>query len=360
MKIGIITVPDPAKGLHREAELIAWAIDKSPICSAEIIHLNTIQTDSINQRSIPSHQPTPWSKITDTPIKDWIDDIDVLFLLEVINTNIIDYAIGKTKIVFIPNLEWAIAKRDGVQSTTLWVELVQKYSRKGMIVVAKSPMIKKALSGRGISSELIQWSIPDNVMKARKHREKSEQMTILMNAGMGGWENRRGVDVFVNAIKIMQNNNSFRFILKTIKPWNEYNLGSLPKNVELIEGYISRTKLEKLIQSTDLIMYPSRFEGFGLSMLEAMHKGIPVMCTNGWPMNEIQTVKNNLLMIDSLKEETLRLAVSFEPDPNSIVRNLSELEHKEIRDLFPHDIVTKGLIERQNLFISALHSIAGL
>jgi glycosyltransferase involved in cell wall biosynthesis len=360
MKIGVITVADSSKGLHREAELIAWAMDKSPNCTIEIIHLNTIQTDSINAKSVPSNQPTSWSTVTPSSIQDWINTVDILFLLEAINTNVLDYAIEKTKIVLVPNLEWATVKEGNDQSTLSWINLVRKYNSKGMIVIAKSTMIWKSLQSNEITSKLVNWSIPEPISAIRVPQMVNKISTILMNAGQGGWCNRRGVDVFIEAISLMPKNDLFNFILKTIKPWEEYNLGPLPENLTLIEGYISRIELEQLIASTDLIIYPSRFEGFGLSMLEALHLGIPVMCTDGWPMNEIQTINSRLLLIDSVREKQIRLAMAFEPDPKSIVENLSVLQKLNIRQEFPIELVTKGLRERQDLFVKTLHSIAGL
>ena len=83
----------------------------------------------------------------------------------------------------------------------------------------------------------------------------------------------------------MPEKHNFNFVLKTIKPWEEYGLGECPENVELVEGFLSRKDMDKLVDSADLIINPSRFEGFGLSQLEALHRGIPVMCTE-WLANE--------------------------------------------------------------------------
>lgn len=360
MKIGVITVPDPSKGLHREAELIAWVFDKSPKTKVEIVHMNTIQTDSIDNGSVPSSQPTSYSIVTTGSVREWINTVDVLFVLEVVNVNILDYAIQKTKVVLVPNLEWATMKENNIQSTSFWTKLVRKYCSEGMIVVAKSMMIKESLKSNKITSELVNWSIPDPILIKRTPTCDDTKTTVLMNAGQGGWKNRRGVDVFIEAIKFIPTSVNFNFVLKTIKPWSEYDLGTLPNNLTLIEGFMSRDDLRKLTSSADLIIYPSRFEGFGLSMLEAMHQGIPVMCTDGWPMNEIQTIKNNLLLIDSSKETPLRLAISYEPNSKSIVENLVGLQNLNIRQFFPIELVTNGLLERQKGFVDAIHVIADL
>lgn len=360
MKIGVITVPDSSKGLHRDAEIIAWALDKSPTTKVEIIHLNTIETVKIEIASVPSNQPTSFSIVTEGSVREWIDTIDILFVLEVMNANILNYAIQKTKVVFVPNLEWAVSKENNIQSTSSWIKTVRDYYSKGMVVIAKSMMIQKSLKSNKITSELIRWSIPDPIFSKRLAKVDENKTTVLMNAGQGGWRDRRGVDIFIEAIRLIPKSYSFNFILKTIKPWSEYNLGTLPDNLTLIEEFMSKDELRKLTSSADLIIYPSRFEGFGLSMLEALHQGIPVMCTDGWPMNEIQTIKNNLLLIDYSKETPLRLATCFEPDSSSIVENLVGLQNLNIRQFFPIELVTVGLVERQEDFISAIHAIADL
>jgi len=360
MKIGVITVSNSSKGLHRDAELIGWALDKSPTTEVEIIHLKTIETDKIEIGSVSSNQPTSFSIVTEGSVKEWIDTIDVLFVLEVVNINILNYAVQKTKVVFVPNLEWAVSKENNIQSTSFWIETVRNYCSRGMVVIAKSMMIQKSLISKKITSELVRWSIPDPILIKRMPKFDEKKTTVMMNAGQGGWRDRRGVDIFIEAIRLIPKKNSFKFILKTIKPWSEYDLGTLPNNLTLIEGFMSRDDLRKLTSSADLIIYPSRFEGFGLSMLEAMHQGIPVMCTDGWPMNEIQTIKNNLLLIDSSKETPLRLAISFEPNSKSIVENLVGLQNLNIRQFFPIELVTNGLLERQKGFVDAIHAIADL
>ena len=356
MRIGIITVPDPAKGLHREAELIAWALSKSSSLTIEVIHLNTILTDSVQMESVPSLEPTKWSVLSNGSIANWLDSLDTLFVLEAVNKSIIEYAISKMKIVYVPNLEWAMMKVEGQESVKKWVETIQEYVMQGLIVIAKTKNISKILSLNKIESLQINWSIPDEIQQ-QSHNNKSTKKIILMNAGHGGWNSRRGVDIYVEAIKAMPNNHSFIFMLKTIKPWGDYNLGPRPEALKLVEGFLPRKELDNLINSIDLIIYPSRFEGFGLSMLEALHCGIPVMCTDGWPMNEIQTISDRLLHIEVESKNQLRLAFLYEPSPKSIVRNLIALESINLKERFPLRLVTKDLKYRQQRFVIQIQSL---
>lgn len=52
-------------------------------------------------------------------------------------------------------------------------------------------------------------------------------------------------------------------------------------------GYITDQELVELYQSSNLLIHPSRYEGFGLQILEAMACGLPVICTNTGSQPEV-------------------------------------------------------------------------
>lgn len=52
-------------------------------------------------------------------------------------------------------------------------------------------------------------------------------------------------------------------------------------------GYLSDDDLVKTYQSADLLVHPSRYEGFGLQIIEAMACGTPVVSSNGGSLPEV-------------------------------------------------------------------------
>lgn len=52
-------------------------------------------------------------------------------------------------------------------------------------------------------------------------------------------------------------------------------------------GYVSDEELIRAIQTTDVYVHPSRYEGFGLPVLEAMACGTPVICSNTSSLPEV-------------------------------------------------------------------------
>lgn len=63
----------------------------------------------------------------------------------------------------------------------------------------------------------------------------------------------------------------------------------------------SREELADLLGEADAVLYPSRWEGFGLSMMEALHAGVPVLATDGWPINEARPTPRHRLALESVR-----------------------------------------------------------
>ena len=52
-------------------------------------------------------------------------------------------------------------------------------------------------------------------------------------------------------------------------------------------GFVDFTKLPELYAESTMYIFPSHFEGFGLSLLEAMHAGLPCACSNNSSLGEL-------------------------------------------------------------------------
>jgi glycosyltransferase involved in cell wall biosynthesis len=96
-------------------------------------------------------------------------------------------------------------------------------------------------------------------------------------------------------------------------------------------GYVADRELVELLKNALALVYPSRYEGFGLPPLEAMHVGCPVITTSCTSIPEVcdtaalyidpadgrgfgealVAVENDAMLRQSLRDEGLRQAAKF-------------------------------------------------
>ena len=67
-------------------------------------------------------------------------------------------------------------------------------------------------------------------------------------------------------------------------------------------GFVDFAKLPELYAQSAMYIFPSHFEGFGLSLLEAMHAGLPCACSNNSSLGELGEGAAELFDPESPKE----------------------------------------------------------
>jgi glycosyltransferase involved in cell wall biosynthesis len=82
---------------------------------------------------------------------------------------------------------------------------------------------------------------------------------------------------------------------------------ALEKQV-LFTGHLPQPEMDALFSLADLMIFPSLFEGFGIPLLEAMHFGLPIVCSNGSCLPEV--AGDAALYFDPLSVESIADAVA--------------------------------------------------
>ena len=77
---------------------------------------------------------------------------------------------------------------------------------------------------------------------------------------------------------------------KYIKRVNEHNL---EKDI-IFTNYVNDEDARLFYNLTELFIFPSKEEGFGLPIIEAMKCGANVICSNKKPMSDILSIEKNL------------------------------------------------------------------
>lgn len=120
-------------------------------------------------------------------------------------------------------------------------------------------------------------------------KQRTAVNTYLFNNGWGGVDNRKGINeiiaVFMSHPEYPIRINSQRII--------DINL---PKNFTIVNQNFPERK--SLYEHGDVYVAPSKWEGHGIHILEAMACGLPVIATDYPPMNEY--VKKNLIKVSEV------------------------------------------------------------
>ena len=124
---------------------------------------------------------------------------------------------------------------------------------------------------------------------------------------------RKGFYYLIKAMEKMQNIKNIKLQIRSTIP--EGIEMKIPDNVQIIDKHITNSELEKIYNKASIIALPSIDEGFGLSAIEAMSIGKPIIITKNVGMSDIVNkyspeLQNHILNIrdvNSIKDLILSL-----------------------------------------------------
>jgi len=133
--------------------------------------------------------------------------------------------------------------------------------------------------------------IPHGVNELYKPTEKKETdefIFLSVNSWTGRPNDRKGTDLLIKAFDEEFKNENVKLLLKISTFWQkpvDYGqaifdlLGHKNENILFNDKYISEEELVTYYQKSDCFVAPTKGEGFGLTILNAMACGLPVVVT---------------------------------------------------------------------------------
>jgi glycosyltransferase involved in cell wall biosynthesis len=202
--------------------------------------------------------------------------------------NIYFFGFGQLKQLRGRNIVWAIFESDRLPSS-----FVENLSLAD-VIWAPSHWAKKVLVTHGIEEAKIDV-VPEGVNGAHYHpylrkRQAKAPSEIFTFLAVGKFEERKSYAQLLNAFsQVFGNNSSVQLLIKADyfldlekkhqtlqKMVDSFSL----KNIKIVQGSVTENDLLVLYSYADAFVFPSRAEGWGLPLIEALATGLPAIATN--------------------------------------------------------------------------------
>jgi len=145
----------------------------------------------------------------------------------------------------------------------------------------------------GIDSPLLRWGIHPTLVNLAKDRKKRNDDLVTFYFPAGYCNQRKSIKRTLKAFSSVKNKNARLLITsqKPIKDINDNRVSIITKNIELQKDFL------KIMAGCDVCLIPSKWEGLGLSFMEAIAFSMPIITTDFAPMNEyVEHGKTGLLI----------------------------------------------------------------
>lgn len=161
-----------------------------------------------------------------------------------------------------------------------WVKELRKADR----VIVPSKFCQDIFATRGINTTIVPLGYNSDVYRYIK-RDKHDVFTFLH---YNAFNVRKGFDLVFKAFtEEFKVDEPVKMIFKTVYERTTIPIlkGEYP-NIDVIRDTYNHKQMIELLGSADAFVFPSRGEGFGLTPLEALATGLPVLIPNASGMSE--------------------------------------------------------------------------
>lgn len=178
---------------------------------------------------------------------------------------------------------------------TATVICISEHERQGALAVG-IPDRKLSVVLNGVAA---QSPVPQDVYSVWPDAE----LRLLF---VGRFDRQKGVDLLCDALKQLGTKASA--VLAGGSVLSDGSNFTLPSNAVSV-GWISPSQLETLFVEADVLVMPSRWEGFGLTAVEAMRAALPVIATRVGGLPEIVVDGETGLLIEDESSDAIHNAV---------------------------------------------------
>lgn len=279
----------------------------------DVVHSNELSDFSLSQKVVSSPRVITVHHLTTTILKA----LEVNLLERVRNL--------RGEIGISPLIEpLCIRRADRIVA-------VSQYTKQDIMNVFGIPHSRIEVIYHGVRLE--DYMFPEEAkVKIRSALGINSQPMILF---VGRLSPRKGVDILLRALPQLLGKMEVKLVLAGSGNQRDYqqlaqSLGISDKTVFL--GHVSDNTLRLLYSSCDLFVLPSRLEGLGIVILEAMASGKPVVATNVGGIPELVKSGQNGILVEAGEEGKLASAIVKVLSDNSLPKTIGGNNMKKAQE----------------------------
>ncbi|WP_231490280.1 glycosyltransferase family 4 protein [Pedobacter sp. Leaf170] len=192
------------------------------------------------------------------------------------------------------------------------------------LIICNSTFTMKTLIDAGINRSKI-FKIPLAYPETNQQSKKNILPARFTFTCIGSISLTKGTHILINVWrKYFSDLTNAKLILAgTVSLPREY-VSNLPPNIEY-RGFVNKDQLNGIYGESDLLVFPTLGDGFGMVITEAMAKGVPVLTTNNSAGYDLIEDDKDGFIIDAGNEDALAQKMLWILENKSILPKMSEL-----------------------------------
>jgi len=228
------------------------------------------------------------------------------------------------------------------------------FVKRSIISNYKVPSSRIAVTHYGVYPEDYECT-ENEILEVKKKFGLMNESVILFVGGLG---TRKGLPVLLQAFKLISKRQKKKSKLLLVGSGEQEPIRKLADSLGIgarvvLTGFVSGAMLKRLYNACDVFVLPSFLEGFGLTLLEAMAAGKPIVASNAGGIPEVVEDGVHGKLVNPGKPEELAEAIAFliknpqsakeigEKNKKYVTRNFgwkktAELTEKLYETLFQH------------------------
>jgi len=172
---------------------------------------------------------------------------------------------------------------------------------------------------------------------------------------VGRLTKQKGVEILLKAIKILKNKHSRNLKIAIVGDGDlKENLNDLTAELGLnkeVKFLGVREDINGLMDSAKIFVLPSRWEGFGLVIVEAMSNMLPVIATNVGGIPEIIENGKDGLLVPPENSGALARAINSLLENEKLREKLSQAAYKKVKEKYSIDVYSIHMLDFYKSFI---------